>query len=187
MMSQHITLTTIPLRQAYPLTFTKIKKLHELNPDDVEIIAENDDGSICARLPIKYLKISAPRKVSDEQRQRASERFKKLREENHYTQKYVAKYLNVARSTIAGYETKNRQPSHEKLTILAELFHVSVDYLLDDDISEITLSDKSTAQKSEHYLLTHFHRLSNSSKKELLNFLQYLEQRDESARSKSAL
>lgn len=75
-----------------------------------------------------------------------SEKLKKLREENHYTQKYVAKYLNVARSTIAGYETKNRQPSHEKLTILAELFHVSVDYLLDDDISEITLSDKSTAQ-----------------------------------------
>lgn len=101
-----------------------------------------------------------------------SEKLKKLREENHYTQKYVAKHLNVARSTIAGYETKNRQPSHEKL---------------DDDISEITLSDKSTAQKSEHYLLTHFHRLSNSSKKELLNFLQYLEQRDESARSKSAL
>ena len=111
-----------------------------------------------------------------------SEKLKKLREENHYTQKYVAKHLNVARSTIAGYETKNRQPSHEKLTILAELFHVSVDYLLDDDISEITLSDKSTAQKSEHY-----HRLSNSSKKELLNFLQYLEQRDESTRSKSAL
>ena len=70
-----------------------------------------------------------------------SEKLKKLREENHYTQKYVAKHLNVARSTIAGYETKNRQPSHEKLTILAELFHVSVDYLLDDDISEITLSD----------------------------------------------
>ena len=70
---------------------------------------------------------------------------------------------------------------------LTTLKDVSVDYLLDDDISEITLSDKSTAQKSEHYLLTHFHRLSNSSKKELLNFLQYLEQRDESARSKSAL
>ena len=43
---------------------------------------ENKDGSICAKLPIKYLKISAPRKVSDEQRQKASERFKKLREEN---------------------------------------------------------------------------------------------------------
>ena len=61
---------------------TKIKKLSQSNPDDVEIIAENKDGSICAKLPIKFLKISAPRKVSDEQRQRASERFKKLREEN---------------------------------------------------------------------------------------------------------
>ena len=61
---------------------TKIKKLSQSNPDDVEIIAENKDGSICARLPIKYLKISTPRKVSDEQRQKASERFKKLREEN---------------------------------------------------------------------------------------------------------
>ncbi len=35
-----------------------------------------------------------------------SEKLKKLREENHYTQKYVAKHLNVARSTIAGYENK---------------------------------------------------------------------------------
>ena len=61
---------------------TKIKKLSQSNPNDVEIIAENKDGSICAKLPIKYLKISAPRKVSDEQRQKASERFKKLREEN---------------------------------------------------------------------------------------------------------
>ena len=61
---------------------TKIKKLSQSNPDDVEIIAENKDGSICAKLPIKYLKISVPRKVSDEQRQKASERFKKLHEEN---------------------------------------------------------------------------------------------------------
>ena len=60
----------------------KVKKLKEEHPDDVKILAENEDGSICARLPIKYLKISAPRKVSDEQRQAASERFKKLREEN---------------------------------------------------------------------------------------------------------
>ena len=58
---------------------TKIKKLSQSNPDDVEIIAENKDG---AKLPIKFLKISAPRKVSDEQRQKASERFKKLGEEN---------------------------------------------------------------------------------------------------------
>ena len=60
----------------------KVKKLHEEYPDDVKIIAENKDGSICAKLPIKFLKISAPRKVSEEQRQAASERFRKLREDN---------------------------------------------------------------------------------------------------------
>lgn len=58
----------------------KIKRLKEKHPDDVIIIAENEDGSICAKLPIKYLKISAPKKVSEEQRQAASERFKKTRE-----------------------------------------------------------------------------------------------------------
>ena len=65
-----------------PKWFNKIKKLKEEHPDEVKIIAENADGSICAKLPIKYLKISAPRKVSEEQRQAASERFRKLRENN---------------------------------------------------------------------------------------------------------
>lgn len=60
----------------------KVKKLQEEHPDDVKILSENKDGSICAKLPIKYLKLSAPRKVSEEQRQAAAERFKKLRENN---------------------------------------------------------------------------------------------------------
>ena len=65
-----------------PKWINKVKKLKEEYPDDVKIIAENKDGSICAKLPIKFLKISAPRKVSEEQRQAASERFRKLRENN---------------------------------------------------------------------------------------------------------
>ena len=52
----------------------KIASLYKQNSD------ENKDGSICAKLPVKFLKISAPRKVSEEQRQAASERFKKIRE-----------------------------------------------------------------------------------------------------------
>ena len=59
----------------------KVKRLHKDHPEDVEIIAENADGSICAKLPIKYLKISPPRQVSEEQRQKSSENFKRLREE----------------------------------------------------------------------------------------------------------
>ena len=68
------------------------------------------------------------------------QKLKSLRIKNKMTQKNVASYLHVARSTIAGYETKNRQPSHEKLTALAELFHVSVDFLINDyDVVETSL------------------------------------------------
>ena len=55
-------------------------------------------------------------------------KLKILRTENRMTQQDVADHLNVARSTVAGYETKNRQPSHEKLTTLANLFRVTIDY-----------------------------------------------------------
>ena len=54
---------------------TKVKKLQEKYPDEVRIVVENKDGSIVAKLPIKYIKISAPRKVSEEQREQLRERF----------------------------------------------------------------------------------------------------------------
>ena len=41
-----------------------------------------------------------------------ADKLRALRLENNMTQEYVAKRMNMARSTIAGYETKNRQPSH---------------------------------------------------------------------------
>ena len=58
-----------------------------------------------------------------------SNRLKTLRLQHNMTQQYVADSINVARTTVAGYETKNRQPSHEKLNDLADLFNVSIDYL----------------------------------------------------------
>lgn len=51
-------------------------------PNDVIITATNDDGSICATIPVKWFKLSPPRQVSEEQRQAASERFKAMHEAN---------------------------------------------------------------------------------------------------------
>ena len=70
-----------------------------------------------------------------------ADKLRTLRLENNMTQEYVAERMNMARSTIAGYETKNRQPSHEKLTAFANLFHVSIDYLLNDESTEIILAE----------------------------------------------
>lgn len=51
----------------------KIKKWKEEYPDKVNIIAENEDGTICVHIPKQWFKISPPKKVSEEQRKRMSE------------------------------------------------------------------------------------------------------------------
>lgn len=58
------------------------------------------------------------------------DRLKLLRNEKNLTQQGIADILNVERPTIAGYETKRKQPDYEKVKILADYFNVSIDYLL---------------------------------------------------------
>lgn len=57
---------------------SKIERLAADHPDDVKIRHRNPDGSIVATVPIKYIKLSAPRVMSEEQKQVAAERMKKL-------------------------------------------------------------------------------------------------------------
>lgn len=57
---------------------SKLIRLANEYPEEVNIVKENVDGSIFAHIPVNYIKISPPRQVSDEQREAASERFKKM-------------------------------------------------------------------------------------------------------------
>lgn len=59
---------------------SKVRKYAEDYPAEVRITAENPDGSITAVLPLKWLKLSPPRKVSDKQREAARERLNAYRE-----------------------------------------------------------------------------------------------------------
>lgn len=109
-----------------------------------------------------------------------ADKLKALRIQNDMTQEYVAKRLNVARSTIAGYETKNRQPSHEKLTALAALFQVSVDYLLDEDeLLSLELSNTPSFTHDETELILRYRRLSPRSRTTLREYMHYLEYQDQ--------
>lgn len=58
------------------------------------------------------------------------ERLKLLRNERNLTQEDIAEILNVGRPTIAGYETKGKEPNYDTLKKLADFFNVSIDYLL---------------------------------------------------------
>lgn len=58
------------------------------------------------------------------------ERLRDMREKLSYSQREVAKRLNVSPSLISGYETGERTPSVEILLQLSYLYKCSVDYLL---------------------------------------------------------
>ena len=100
-----------------------------------------------------------------------STQLKALRIQNKMRQKDVAKAINVSRSTISGYETKDRQPSHEKLNALANLFDVSIDYLLNVNDND-TESSSNSNDDIDKQIFELYRNLSNTSKKELLNYLQ---------------
>lgn len=59
-----------------------LRRLKEARPDEVEIVAENPDGSLCAKLPVSWMKIRPPRRVnmSEEQKAAAAERLRAARE-----------------------------------------------------------------------------------------------------------
>lgn len=59
-----------------------------------------------------------------------SVRLKELRKENKMTQKEVAEKLGLKNVTIGLYETGVRNPEIKTLVQLADMFKVSVDYLL---------------------------------------------------------
>lgn len=63
-------------------TITRIMKLAKSRLEECRIIAENVDGSIVARVPVGWIKISPIREVSEEQKEAARVRMKEMRENN---------------------------------------------------------------------------------------------------------
>ena len=58
------------------------------------------------------------------------ERVRMLRLEHRYTQKEIAKHLNITQNTYSRYETGISDFPIDALILLARLYQVSMDYLL---------------------------------------------------------
>lgn len=72
---ERVTITTY--RKSF---IRKLKAISEESPEEVQIIKENQDGSICAHISLACVKIHAKRKLSEEQKKKVSERLIKARE-----------------------------------------------------------------------------------------------------------
>ena len=63
-------------RQKY---ISRVKRLKKSHPDEVHI-EENVDGTIFARVPVRWIKINPTKAVSEEQKKRAKENILKMLE-----------------------------------------------------------------------------------------------------------
>ncbi|WP_028563100.1 helix-turn-helix domain-containing protein [Paenibacillus pinihumi] len=88
-------------------------------------------------------------------------RIAKLRDERGWTQEQTSSMLGISRAALSHYEKNRREPDTETLLKFADLFQVSVDYLvgrtklpqqiLDDNIrdfvDQLELSDDEILEK----------------------------------------
>lgn len=71
-----------------------------------------------------------------------SERLKKLRKERGMYQKEVCEKIGIAQNTLSGYENGDRTPSPKIIKKLAELYGVTTDYLMGNDMSMADLEEE---------------------------------------------
>jgi len=70
-------------------------------------------------------------------------RLKKERELRNWSQKYVADKIGITNAVLSNYERDYRDPDTETLRKLAELYEVSVDYLLGrTNVRELSIEEK---------------------------------------------
>lgn len=74
-----------------------------------------------------------------------SKKLGSLREQKGWTKTMVAKHLGIPVPTYSNYEYGNREPDIKTINLIANMYGVSVDYLLGNESSHKTTSDNKTA------------------------------------------
>ncbi len=78
--------------------------------------------------------------------------LKSLRENADMTQKELAEMLSISKSTVSGYEQDTRSPSSATLMKIADVFHVSADYLCGREKERRTLVVTDLCDKDVEFL-----------------------------------
>lgn len=107
-----------------------------------------------------------------------STNLQKLRKINNLKQEDIANILGVDRSTSSNWERGASTPSPENLTILAKIYNVSIDFLLNDNSLNIAVgapklqsvpgeSFVSELNDEERMLLIRYRALNDESKSKI--------------------
>jgi len=99
-------------------------------------------------------------------------RLRECREKANLSQKYVALTLGVAAPSVANWERGKTNPAHENIVRLADLYGVSVDYLLGrtnehHGLGEYTIDDIDFALSGE------IRDLTEDEKQDVLDYVRF--------------
>lgn len=104
------------------------------------------------------------------------DRLRALRNERNLHQSELGELLELSPSAIGSYERNLREPSYQHLVKIADLFGVSIDYLLCRTDERLTVSDYSRQDTYElerllngYKVTMHSHELTPCDKSRILD------------------
>ena len=114
--------------------------------------------------------------------------LKKAREAVHLTQSQVAEKLSISDGSYKNYEQGKREPNNALLCKIAELFHVTTDYLLGRDTGEPEPMEQLAGQFNmsalEQKILDNYLSLPDDMRCDFMEFLkQSVREVEEEAKS----
>lgn len=81
-------------------------------------------------------------------------RIATLRDKQGWTQEELSRRLGISRAALSHYEKNRREPDFETLTKLADIFNVSIDYLVGRTNNPGSLLDEDVRAFTDHLELS---------------------------------
>lgn len=73
-----------------------------------------------------------------------AEKIMQLRKKNGWSQEELAEQMKVSRQSVSKWESGSSIPDLNKILLLAQIFDVSTDYLLKDELGEEAVAEESS-------------------------------------------
>ena len=102
-------------------------------------------------------------------------KIRELRLEHNLLQRELAKEIHIAPNTLSQFETGQANPSYEVLSLIADFFQCSTDYLLGPQLSA-----------DEQELLQIYQSLSPAHRSQVLEYARYFAEKSGAATRRKA-
>lgn len=103
-------------------------------------------------------------------------RIKELREINGFSQKKLSEMIKTSQRNISRWENEENEPTYSQLIKIADIFKVSIDYLVEreDDTGNIIIkTEKQKLTHKEERLLQLFNQLDNDEQNKIIEDTEY--------------